>query len=188
MSKISKTSISELKEELQDSLDEKIENYDTITLSIHTKGGKFAKFEIKDQINSLEVIEKDGNYEYKYQDSELSFNGTIAIKNDNDKISTTITFKDNNSLSLELNMTSTTKYNVEITNPNITNSIEIEQIPNEDFDIIYANLEKQNGLLDLIEDINEIYNESTNQDTYFKYQAIWLSYDGNIVISNNNEI
>ena len=127
--------------------------------------------DISSDNSKVTIIKENNKYNYKiYNDSIIKYQGYVSIiSNDNDyKIN--ITYEDiEEELSFEINFNVSYEYDNDINSLDTTNTIDYEDLTEEDMNQIMLNLKSNNIMMSLIEDINNIL--STNNIDSKNYQT-----------------
>lgn len=169
--KLSDNEATDVKEMLNDSLEEEIEDTEEITASIYTNNNQFVKFEISDETDVISITKNGDNYDYSIISEEYNYNGTVSVKEESNNTICIISLKDDNNNSFEITLTSSAKYDVAIDKKDVSNSINYEKITDDEMQDIYTKIMKQDGLLDFANDISMIDDTDTYIDTDYDFDA-----------------
>lgn len=178
--KISDMTTSEIEEKLKETRDEKEEITGEIKLTVYTKQTTFVKFEVKGEGATISITDTKNNYEYIINNGEESITGTIKITTNKDETSTNLTMKYSDVL---IEITSSAKKGANITQKDIANAINYEEIPDSDLTKILLNLIQSKGLTKFMEDFN--LNSNTLEDDY-NYDNNWSLNDDDWLFTNSN--
>ena len=138
-----------------------------VKFTIYTKGmlKEFVgfNFEVKDETVSLFSIIKTGENTYSFmskEDNKVAFSGTIKSDiNENSKggnANVELLLNVPNTIVAKINSKSTVKYNETFNKPNVTNSVNIEQLTPEENNIISTRLLSNPGMSKLITNIQAL--------------------------------
>lgn len=157
-SKVSEMNIDDIKEGLNDAI-ETNDNFDGLDISIYTKsmGLDFVKLEISDAHDKLTVkIDKD-RYKYEYaEDGAVIYSGYVSASNNSDESTCIVSFNDvKNNSSIELTIKSSVNYNKEISKKDVPSSVNLSDMTDEEMATIYSNMFKTEGILGLLQDIQD---------------------------------
>ena len=161
------------KQEIIDSIDDALDDLETRTLnkdvtdrmiSIYTKGimNEVVRVEasyIEDgekQILNVTKTEKN-TFVFDLSVSEAEGSGVLKITNDDDKTVLDIEIKDEKtSESIGLVFTYSISFDEKLTNINVSNSMDVDTLTNEDSYTILNSLMENPGVVKLLEDINDL--------------------------------
>ena len=162
-SALSDTSVDDIKESLNDSLEE--EEFEGADVSIYTKGfdNEFVKFEIVGANDSFSVIQDGDTYNFEVTSNEnVIYDGSLKITENKDDITCNFTINDkqeNNSIKLDLS--SSTKYDEKIDKLDVSNSVNYENMTEEDTNSIVTKLLENDTIMKLMEDFSKVSSSSS---------------------------
>ncbi len=159
LANLSEKEESEIREVLNNLVEEtelSAELEETIEISIYTSGQNFVRLEIKDAEDSITVTKNQTQYDYKIVSStDGTYQGSITINQNDNNVSLTILVADEtNENSLEIIMTSTTEYDVDVEKQEITKFKNIDDLTTEETYDIYYKLLEQEGFTKLVADLD----------------------------------
>ena len=130
-----------------------------IKISIYTKGlfGTLSKFSIDSEELSI-YVNKDSKYDYSYkivQYNEELLSGKVYYNNTNKKNTLNFTI-DLDGIILKFNLNYNTKYNGDLEKVNVKDSIDYTEFTEDDATVILENLEKNEGLVELVEKLENL--------------------------------
>ncbi len=156
------------KEEIKASLEEyiseieEIEIEDPISISIYSYGIKneFAGIVIKDSVDSFSILKTEENtYTYKINVEDTNYTGTITYQENKDTVDCSITI-DIEGIRGTITLKTKTYNQIQMDEIDFSNTISIEELSESDQMTILENVQKQDGLMELIEGIQALTNAS----------------------------
>ena len=163
IARISEESPEDIKDLLNESLNQELEeDFEVGEVSIYIDKIDFVGFELRDSKNSLTVTKNSNNYDYIIISNDAEYSGTITLvqEGDNTKITISLSDKDNKN-SFEIIMTTSTKYNDIIPKVDVSNSINADEITDDEMLNIYYKIMERESFTELYNDISD-YSEITN--------------------------
>ena len=166
-SALSDTSVDDIKESLNDSLEE--EEFEGADVSIYTKGfdNEFVKFEIVGANDSFSVIQDGDTYNFEVTSNEnVIYDGSLKITENKYDVTCNFTINDkqeNNSIKLDLS--SSTKYDEKIDKLDVSNSVNYENMAEEDTNSIATKLLENETIMKLMEDFSKVSSSSSLSTT-----------------------
>lgn len=158
--KLSDKEVSDIETTLKETLDEEEALLTEIKLTVYTKGTNLRKIEIISEDTNISIISNKDQYDYTVKVGEDSITG--VLKTTTTKTETTanltMTYED---VTFEINTTS--KKGAGIKAKDTSNSINYEELTEEDTQEIALNLLQSKGLLKFLEDLG--LGSSTYDDT-----------------------
>lgn len=152
--------VSEVEEELNKDIQN---NTYELTISLYSDYSNFVKLEIEDKEEKLTVSKINKGYEYIYE-GEATYSGTLKIEEDDEEMTVNFTIKDSTGNNIiKIVITGTTSTNVNIEKKDVSNSINYDEITEEDSSKISELLLNNNAFINLIQDIlSTDYSDSLN--------------------------
>lgn len=166
-SALSDTSVDDIKESLNDYLEE--EEFEGADVSIYTKGfdNEFVKFEIVGANDSFSVIQDGDTYNFEVTSNEnVIYDGSLKITENKDDVTCNFTINDkqeNNSIKLDLS--SSTKYDEKIDKLDVSNSVNYENMTEEETNGIATKLLENETIMKLMEDFSKVSSSSSLSTT-----------------------
>lgn len=160
--------LEEAKKELEDMLEED-KDYDGEQFVLYTKRLEFVKFELISEETRI-VVSADGDNKYTYQLFEAGVeygSGSIEMASkDNDSMK--IIYYDNEEeMGIELIFKISTKKNSQVDRKDVSNSISIDNISDEDIAAIYSKLMENEGIVKIIEEVSVLFGYEDNGENSF---------------------
>ena len=160
--------LEEAKKELEDMLEED-KDYDGEQFVLYTKRLEFVKFELISEETRI-VVSADGDNKYTYQLFEAGVeygSGSIEMASkDNDSMK--IIYYDNEEeMGIELIFKISTKKNSQVDRKDVSNSISIDNISDEDIAAIYSKLMENEGIVKIIEEVSVLFGYEDNEENSF---------------------
>ena len=152
------------KEEIKDALEEyisqceEIKIEDPVYISIYTYGVKneFAGIVIKDSIDTISILKtEDDTYTYNINVDETTYTGTITYQENKNTIDCSITL-DIEGIRGTIHFKTTSYDSISMDEIDVNNTISIEELSETDQMTILENLQKQEGLVELIEALQKL--------------------------------
>ncbi len=162
VAKISLKTEEEIKESLN-SLKKEFSNLkeETLTVSIYTKGFKkeFAGIAFKNEKNEITFLKKNKtNYTFEIQNNQVTYKGTIEINENNAGMNLKISFDSKGTTgSIVFNFENTT---IDFPIIKTDNVLSIETLSEKDSMEIIKNIQKKEGVLELIQAITSLYSSN----------------------------
>ena len=183
---IEKSRIEEMLKSILDSMDNEVvadTNNFKIILSIYTKGfsNSFAGVDIETQeagktLSKYTITKNDNTFEFNFSaDGKSIINGTLKIDNTNETnksiLKEEIVLNISDIGKIKININTNIEYNVNIEKESITNSVNYEDLKEEEINDIITKLKNSKNVPEFISDIEEIYNgffdyNFENNETY----------------------
>ncbi len=153
--RVVKYSSDEVKEALEEMKGEDVSLDDDIFVSIYLKGKKYIGFEIADSKEKL-AIYKETNTKYLYDITlnKKSYKGNIEINGVKKNFDIKVTF-DIEGINGSVTMKVKDLENINFPEIDTKNSVELDSLSQKDQISIYENLEKNEGLISLIENFSK---------------------------------
>ena len=165
--KVFDMNVEEAKKELEDMLEED-KDYDGEEYILYTNGLEFVKFELISEDNRI-VVSSSGKNKYDYQlfgnGTEYGSGSVKMASKDNDSMK--ISYYDNGeNFGVEFKFKVSTKKNISVDRKDVTNSISIDNISDDDVASIYSKLMENEGIVKIIEEVslllgNEVDDENS---------------------------
>lgn len=176
---ISEKTEDEIKENMQNNIDTDAEYTNNVTLSLYTEKQNFVKLEVEVENDGKMELSKtnDNTYNYSLNTEETNVSGTIKLVIDNNNTEVSISVTDNENLSYEVKLTNT-NYDTKVTIPTISESVDYNDLTDEDMQQIQTKLFANNGLMKIITDISSINTSTTINESDFDYDDSYFDdYD-----------
>lgn len=162
LSKLLNDSESNIKSNLNVILEEKLEFEDIYELSLYTKGLKneLVGADIKGNDFALEITkDTEEKLSLRITINDVILTGNIEINGDDEKsnIKLSLSFIGNK---IEFDISNTIKYNTDVKEKEIKNSVDYNSLTEENLNKISENFEKQEGFIKFSKDLTDIYETS----------------------------
>lgn len=170
----------EIKENMQNNIDTDAEYTNNVTLSLYTENQNFVKLEVEVEDDGKMELSKtsDNTYNYSLNAEETNVSGTIKLVIDNNNTEVSISVTDNETLSYEVTLTNNANYDTKVTIPTISESVDYNDLTDEDMQQIQTKLFANNGLMKIITDISSINTSTTISKSDFDYDDSYFDeYD-----------
>ncbi len=170
----------EIKENMQNNIDTDAEYTNNVTLSLYTENQNFVKLEVEVEDDGKMELSKtsDNTYNYSLNTEETNVSGTIKLVIDNNNTEVSISVTDNENLSYEVTLTNNANYDTKVTIPTISESVDYNDLTDEDMQQIQTKLFANNGLMKIITDISSINTSTTISKSDFDYDDSYFDeYD-----------
>lgn len=160
--------LEEAKKELKDMLEED-KDYDGEEYILYMKGLEFVKFELISEDNRI-VVSASGKNKYDYQlfgnGTEYGSGSVKMASKDNESMK--ISYYDNGeNFGAEFKFKVSTKKNISVDRKDVTNSISIDNISDEDMASIYSKLMENEGIVKIIEEVSTLFGYDDNGEDSF---------------------
>lgn len=164
-SNISEISIEDTIKEIKDEINVLDDETNEISLYLSIFDNKFIMFETITEENRLVIIKEDNNYEYKiYEDSIIFCQGYLELNKVNNSYEISFALDDiEEEISIILNLDLSLVYDKDFEIMDVKDSINYNDLTENDENQIMNNLSKNKTLLKLLDDINSLASENTNQ-------------------------
>lgn len=141
-----------------------------ISLYLSILKNEFIMLDISSDNDKVTIIKENDKYNYKiYTDSIIEYQGYISIISNNNDYKINITHEDiEEELSFEINFNISYEYDNNINSLDTNNAIDYEDLTEEDMNQIMLNLMKNNVIMTLIEDINNIFLTNNIENKYYQ--------------------
>lgn len=141
-----------------------------ISLYLSILKNEFIMLDISSDNDKVTIIKENDKYNYKiYTDSIIEYQGYISIISNNNDYKINITHEDiEEELSFEINFNISYEYDKNINSLDTNNAIDYEDLTEEDMNQIMLNLMKNNVIMTLIEDINNIFLTNNIENKYYQ--------------------
>lgn len=163
-----------LKQNLKDTLtgEEELSETYNLEISIYTNllNGKIVRVELNEKDKDDFSIELDINesYEFKIKINEQSYTAKLNIMKDDLDVYVLNIKNDQTMDSVEFTLKFKLEYDKEIADIDVTNSVNLEEIPEEEFISIYENILSKDGIIKILELFpKEEPNEEIYNDEYY---------------------
>lgn len=172
----------EIKENMQNNIDTDAEYTNNVTLSLYTENQNFVKLEVEVEDDGKMELSKTSDNTYNYslnaEETNVSVSGTIKLVIDNNNTEVSISVTDNENLSYEVTLTNNANYDTKVTIPTISESVDYNDLTDEDMQQIQTKLFANNGLMKIITDISSINTSTTISKSDFDYDDSYFDeYD-----------
>lgn len=155
-SKISAKDVNEIKENLNDVLVED-DDFEEMDLSIYTKGinFEFVRFEISNASNQIIISSNDDIYNFEYfEDEQVIYDGSIKVDIGSNDVTYNISLNDKEeNISTDFTIKNSVEYNKKVTQMDVSNSVNLDDITNKEMNEIYFKILGSDGISKLIQDI-----------------------------------
>ena len=155
-SKISDQDVNEIKENLNDALVED-DDFEEMDLSIYTKGinFEFVRFEISNASNQIVISSNDDIYNFEYfEDEQVIYDGSIKVDIGSNDVTYNISLNDKEeNISTDFTIKNSVEYNKKVTQMDVSNSVNLDDITNKEMNEIYFKILGSDGISKLIQDI-----------------------------------
>lgn len=155
---------SEVQESLKDILEEDDE-FSDIEISIYSKNTKFLQLEVV-YSNYKILIQKKSDEEYQFEydvDDAVSLRGSVIVKKSGEQNHVTFSLENKDrTTSLKLDLTNSVKYDGKLKKKDVSNSVDVESISDEEIRSIYSKLLEKDGVVQLIQDLSSLGENGTN--------------------------
>jgi len=160
-SKLMGISKSDVKDELNEIIDNLDNNEITINLYLSILKNKFIMFETIESDERTIITKEENKYNYKiYNNSIIEYQGFIEVIKNNHTYEISCSLDNvEEELSVILNLDISFNSDRSIEKLNINNTINYQDLTEQDGNEILNNLEKNKTILSLFEDINSLYQE-----------------------------
>lgn len=160
--------LEEAKKELKDMLEED-KDYDGEEYILYMKGLEFVKFELISEDNRI-VVSASGKDKYDYQlfgnGTEYGSGSVKMASKDNESMK--ISYYDNGeNFGVEFKFKVSTKKNISVDRKDVTNSISIDNISDDDVASIYSKLMENEGIVKIIEEVSTLFGYDDNGEDSF---------------------
>lgn len=141
-----------------------------ISLYLSILKNEFIMLDISSDNDKVTITKENDKYNYKiYTDSIIEYQGYISIISNNNDYKINITHEDiEEELSFEINFNISYEYDNNINSLDTNNAIDYEDLTEEDMNQIMLNLMKNNVIMTLIEDINNIFLTNNIENKYYQ--------------------
>ena len=152
---------SDVKDELNEIIDNLDNNEITINLYLSILKNKFIMFETIESDERTIITKEENKYNYKiYNNSIIEYQGFIEVIKNNHTYEISCSLDNvEEELSVILNLDISFNSDRSIEKLNINNTINYQDLTEQDGNEILNNLEKNKTILSLFEDINSLYQE-----------------------------
>ena len=164
-SKIQDISTEDTIKEIKDEIDDLDNETNIISLYLSIFDNKFIMFETITEENRLVISKEDNKYEYKiYEDSIIFCQGYLELNKVNNSYEISFALDDiEEEISIILNLDLSLVYDKNIEVMDVKDYINYNDLTENDENQIMNNLSKNKTLLKLLDDINSLASENTNQ-------------------------
>ena len=164
-SKIQDISTEDTIKEIKDEIDDLDNETNIISLYLSIFDNKFIMFETITEENRLVISKEDNKYEYKiYEDSIIFCQGYLELNKVNNSYEISFALDDiEEEVSIILNLDLSLVYDKNIEVMDVKDYINYNDLTENDENQIMNNLSKNKTLLKLLDDINSLASENTNQ-------------------------
>lgn len=147
----------------------KEETFEKISLYLSILKNEFIMLDISSDNDKVTIIKEKDKYNYKiYNDSLIKYQGYVSIISDDNNYKIYFSFEDiEEELSFEINSNITYEYDNNINSLDTINTIDYEDLTEEDINQMISNLMKNDVIMTLIEEINNIFlTDNTDSKNY----------------------
>lgn len=164
-SKIQDISTEDTIKEIKDEIDELDDGTNTISLYLSIFDNTFLMLELITEENRLVISKEDNQYEYKmYENSIIFCQGYLEISKIDNNYEISFALDDiEEEVSIILNLDLSLVYDKDIEIMDIKNAINYNEITEKEENKIMNNLSKNKTIKTLLDDINSLVTETTNQ-------------------------